>query len=160
MAVLTTSGRAALATAIKDRPLHLGWGTGDPAWDANPIPEVLSTTELLNELGRVEATVIGYATPDENGEIQVPTGTFTASETPTNYLHLRRDFGFDDAPDADIREAGLFMDSVIVEGLPAGQRYFVPAEVADPGSLLALEYFPAIDRSALVRQSFEFVLVI
>ena len=160
MAVLTTVGRAALAAAVKARPLHLAWGTGDPAWDANPIPELLSATELLNELGRVEATVVGYATPDENGEIQVPTGTFTASEAPTNYLHLHCDFGFDDAPNDALREAGLFMDSVIVEELPAGQRYFVPAELEDPGSLLALEYFPKVERSALVRQSFEFVLVI
>ena len=34
------------------------------------------------------------------------------------------------------------------------------AELADPGKLLALEDFPAVVRSALVRQSFEFVLVI
>lgn len=160
MAVLTTVGRAALAAAVKARPLHLAWGTGDPAWDANPIPELLSATELVNELGRVAATAVGYATPDENGEILVPTGKFTASLTPTNYLHLRYDFGFTDAPDDDIREAGLFMDSEIIDGLPAGQRYFLPAEVADPGTLLALEYFPAVVRSALVRQSFEFVLVI
>ncbi|MDD3676885.1 hypothetical protein, partial [Thauera propionica] len=33
MAILTTSGRAALAAAIKEQTLHLALGEGDPLWD-------------------------------------------------------------------------------------------------------------------------------
>ena len=33
MAILTTSGRAALAAAIKAQTLHLALGEGDPLWD-------------------------------------------------------------------------------------------------------------------------------
>lgn len=160
MAVLTTAGRIAMAVAIKARPLFLAWGTGDPAWDETPINESLEATALANEVGRVAVSVTGYATPDPLGIIEVPTGFFSLSEDPTNHLYLRFDFGFADAADQTIREAGLFIDSVIADGLPLGQRYFTPEEVVSPGSLAALEYFPAVIRSPLVRQQFEFVLTI
>lgn len=160
MAILTTTGRAALAAAIRARTLHLAWGEGDPLWDSAPIPESLAATALVAELGRAALTDSGFAVPDPDGPIEVPTGFYSLSETPTNHLYLRFDFGFDDAADKTIREAGLFMDTVIVGGLPAGQRYFVPAEVTDPGTLVALEYFSGIVRSPVVRQQFEFVLTI
>lgn len=35
MAILTTSGRAALAAAIKQQALHLALGEGDPTWDTS-----------------------------------------------------------------------------------------------------------------------------
>lgn len=160
MAVLNTSGRIAVAQAIKDRPLFLAWGTGDEAWDEAAIPESIDAVALENELGRVQVTVTGFATPNPLGIIQVPSGNFDISEEPTNHLYLRFDYGFDDASDQTIREAGLFMDCVIEEGLPAGQRYFLPDEVVDPGALVALEHFAAVVRSPLVRQQFEFVLTI
>lgn len=160
MAVLTTSGRIAMAVAIKARPLFLAWGTGSPDWDDAPINESLEATELASEVGRVAVSVSGYAVPDPVGIIEVPTGKFSLSETPTNHLYLRFDYGFADAADQVIREAGLFIDTEIVSGLPAGQRYFTPAEVVIPGSLVALEHFPAVIRSPLVRQQFEFVLTI
>lgn len=160
MAVLTTSGRVAMAMALKDRELYLAWGIGDPAWDSAPITESLAAEGLTDEAGRVPVTYSGYAVPDELGIIEVPTGKFSESATPTNHLYLRFDFGFADGAALTIREAGVFQDPEIEPGLPPGQRYFVPAEVVDPGTLLALEHFPALVRSPLVRQQFEFVLTI
>lgn len=56
---------------------------------------------------------------------------------------------------------GVFMDTAIKEGLPPGQRYFTPAELEDPGLLLAVQIItPPMNRSASVRQSVEFVLPI
>ena len=34
MALLTQSGRTALAVSLKAQPLHLAWGTGDSAWES------------------------------------------------------------------------------------------------------------------------------
>ncbi len=34
MAILTKSGRAAIAASIKQQPIHLAWGTGDPTWES------------------------------------------------------------------------------------------------------------------------------
>ena len=33
MAILTTSGRAAIAASIQQQPIHLAWGEGNPAWE-------------------------------------------------------------------------------------------------------------------------------
>jgi hypothetical protein len=160
MAVLVTAGRAAIAAIMKTRPLYLAWGTGDPVWDESPLTESIEATALTAELGRVAVSASGYAVPDELGIIEVPNGRFSWSEEPTNHLYLRFDFGFADAADQVIREAGLFIDSVMVTGLPPGQRYFEPEEIDDPGTLVALEHFPGVVRSPLVRQQFEFVLTI
>jgi len=35
MAILTKSGRAAIAASIKQQPIHLAWGTGDPSWESD-----------------------------------------------------------------------------------------------------------------------------
>lgn len=39
MAILTQSGRAAIAASIKQQPIHLAWGTGDPAWESAQVTE-------------------------------------------------------------------------------------------------------------------------
>nr|DAM52248.1 MAG TPA: baseplate protein [Caudoviricetes sp.] len=33
MAILTDSGRAAVANSIKAQPIHLAWGSGSVDWD-------------------------------------------------------------------------------------------------------------------------------
>ena len=52
LATLTKTGRAAIALAISSRPLHLAWGSGDPAWDADgaTLPSLIGSTALINEL--------------------------------------------------------------------------------------------------------------
>jgi hypothetical protein len=158
MAVLTLSGRTAMAVAIQAQPLHFAWGRGDPDWDITPVGVQPSAVALIDELGRIAPAVTGYCVPDSAGAIIAPTGRYTSAVSPTNYLHLRFDFDYSDAPTEHIREAGLFMGSVIANGLPDGTRYFTPAMVAAPGILLAVERFPAITRTVLARQVFEYVL--
>lgn len=49
MAILTASGRAALAAAIKEQTLHLALGEGDPLWDT-----AKSISTPFNEDGVIE----------------------------------------------------------------------------------------------------------
>lgn len=160
MAILTTSGRTALAIALANETLHLAWGSGDLAWDEEPVPEPVGDTALVAEVGRRASTVVQFCVPDEAGDIVVPTGRFQLQEEPSNNLYLRFNFDFTDAETSVIREAAIFMGTEKVPGLPPGQLYFVPSEIANPGTLIALERFPAIIRSGAVRQSFEFVLTL
>lgn len=160
MAILTTAGRIAMAMAIANEPIHLGWGSGDPAWDVTPEPEDIADTALVNEIGRRTITALEYCLPDVGGEIEVPNGRFTVSPTPTNYLYMRFRFDFADASSSTIREIGIFMNTAIGSGLPPGQMYFLPEEIQDSGRLLAVERIPALIRSASVRETFEFVLTI
>lgn len=173
LATLTKTGRAAMAKAIASRPLHLGWGAGDPAWDEPDaeIPSLIHATALQAELGRRAPASVGFVQPDEAGDVVVPTGwandgtvevtRYRQVTEPTPYLYIRVNYDYDNAATAVIREIGLFMDTVTKEGLPPGQRYFGPGDLEDPGLLLAAQILlPPINRSPSVRQSVEFVLPI
>lgn len=157
MAILTNSGRIAMAQAVKSQPIHLAWGSGDASWDTVAQPENIADTALLNEVGRRKAAYIAFCTPDEAGEIIVPTGRFSETATPTKHLYMRFAFDFTDAPAATIRELGVFVGTQVKGTLPAGQMYFVPSDVTDTGMLLLLEHVQKFERSASVRQTFEFV---
>jgi hypothetical protein len=160
MAILVSSGRAALAAALMDSPFYLAWGSGDPDWDDTPIEPSINTTSLLNETGRHIATTVGFCDSDPDGEIVVPNGRFTQSVTPTNHLHITVNFDFTDGVGLVIREIGLFSGGTTDPDLPPGQLYFEPADVVTPGMLTLLEYVPKITRTGSVRQSFDFVLTV
>lgn len=158
MAVLTNSGRIAAAESVMARPIHMAWGSGNPDWDLNPVPETVDDASLVDEIGRRAASVVSYCIPDLNGEIITPTGRFAASAEPTKNVYLRFNFDFNDAPSATIREIAVFVGTETQAGLPPGQMYFEPSQITDPGTLLVIERIAKIDRSASLKQSFEFVV--
>lgn len=102
LATLTKTGRAAIVKAIAARDIFLAWGTGEEAWDADDavLPSLVDITAITGEVGRRRASSVGFVTPDDAGEIVIPTasasdGTVTRarykiSETPTP-LSLRPD---------------------------------------------------------------------
>ena len=158
MPILTQDGRIAIAKSLAEQPLHLAWGDGDGLWTTTVPPEDTEATELMNELGRRTVTQVGYVVPDVNGTIELPTGKFSLSATPTNHLYLSTQFEFSDASSSVIREIGVCVGSQMVGGLPVGQTYFAPAQVADPGLLMHVEHFQPIYRSPAIRESFEIVI--
>jgi len=160
MSILTTAGRAAIAAAVKAQPLHLAWGPGDGAW-VTPPPENPSATSLTNEIGRRLVTSCDFVTPDPvAGTIEVAgAGLFSISATPTNRLLITTQFDYADASTSVVRQIGLFMGTQVVAGLPAGQRYFLPAEVQSPGSLVQLENRAPIYRTSGTRERFEMLIV-
>lgn len=172
LATLTRTGRAAMVKAMLSQPLHLAWGTGLAEWDAEDaeLPSLINSTALYAELGRRIPAAVGYVIPDDEGEITIPVGRggeeveevrYNRSTEPTPYLYIRINYDYADASSAIIRELGVFMGTQTDPDLPEGQRYFTPAEIIDPGLLLAAQIItPPITRSPSVRQSIEFVLAI
>lgn len=171
MAILTESGRAAMAKAIAAQAIHLAWGIGGNDWDtATPPPESVGAIALAAEVGRRSVTSVQYVTPDDNGDVVVPVfgpsagagrRRFRVVEGPTPHLYMRFNFEFEDAPASEIRELAVFTGTVIKDGLPVGQRYFEPADILDAGIMLAVENLrEKIIRSPNSRQAFEFVLTI
>lgn len=158
MAILTNSGRVAMAQSVKAQAIHLAWGSGSAAWDTTPVPESITATALLAEIGRRAATYVQYCEPDADGSIIVPTGSFSETATPTKHLYMRFAFDFTDAPTSTIRELAVFVGTLTNPALPPGQMYFEPAQVTDPGTLLVIEHIQKFERSASVRQTFEFVV--
>ena len=156
MSVLTDSGRAAIAVAIASQPIYLAWGSGLVAWDTTPPTETTDISALVAEVGRRIVTQALYVTPAANGAISVDSGSYDVSAEPTKYLYLR--FAFDklDAATETIRELAVYTGTTLNEGVT--DAYVVPADVADPGKLLVIEYVDAIERSDNIRQQFEFVI--
>lgn len=171
-ATIVTAGRAGMALALLEQDLHLAWGTGDPLWDDGGAKPVLpDMTSLVNEIGRRTPIIKGFVEPSDTGDIVIavgarPDGTveekrYQRVEYPTPYLYLRINYDFADAHNSIIRELAVFSRTQMVEGLPAGQDYFEPADIADNGLMFAVEILePAISRSPSIRQSFDFVFPI
>lgn len=161
MAILVAAGRATYQAAIKNRPIHLAWGSGDESWGSTPPEETLSSTALLNEVGRREALQVEFVTPDPAGVIEVPEGNFSISSTPTRYLFLDFHFAFADAATTVIREAAVFVDTVRAVGVSPSKAYLLPSEVDNPGRILVLEHLnPAVIRSPAVRERFQYVITL
>lgn len=158
--ILTTSGRIGLAASVKDRVAHLAWGTGDPAWGNTPPPPAVSATALVAEIGRRQATSVDYCQPTPGGPIVLPDGEFAISATPTNHLHFRFFFDFEEGLGSVIRERAIFLDTVKAQEVPSGKFYLTPNEVADPGRLLTIARTAPIVREITTRQLFEIVVTI
>lgn len=160
MAILTLTGRTAIAASLKEQQFHLAWGEGLAAWDMNPEPEPLEASGLVLEIGRRAATQVAFCVPDEGGDIIIPSGRYRVVDYPTANIYTRFNFDFQDSPTAVIREVGIFVGTQVDPSLPAGQRYYLPNQVQNPGYLLVLERFEKFTRSTAVRQAFEFVTTI
>ena len=158
MSVLTQSGRAVIAQSIAQRPIHLAWGTGGQDWEDTPPAESVTTTALAHEVGRRSLFEQKFVVPDDAGEIVVPTGRFSVSDTPTGHLYLSFRFDFEEAANEVIRELAVFVGTQAKADVPAGKRYLLPSEVEDAGTLLLIEHIAPLYRNAASRQTFEFVI--
>jgi len=159
MATLVTSGRAGLAASVASQDIFLGLGAGNSSWDVDGTPaEDIADTALIATIGYRKTAQVDFATADPAGSIVLPTGRYNISPTQTNHLYMRFSLDFADASTATIRQTGLFLGTTPNGGLPVGQMFFLPTEIADPGTLYLLEHVTAINRTPATRETFEFVL--
>ena len=157
-AIFPQSSGAAANRALQIAGLYVAIGRGDPAWDAVAVDPPSDATELVDEVGRRVATCI-FVTEQVGGEFLVHGKEYTPAEFGiSNKLYIVADFDNADAVGDDIREAGVFVDTVKVGGLPGGQTYFEPADLASPGYLLLLDRFTAIARTIDFRFQMRFVI--
>lgn len=158
-AVLVNDGRVLLAEAIKNRPSFLGLGTGEAAWSDDPPPPPASLLELVTPVGYKAAKQVSYVTPDEAGEIVLPTGKYNYSETPTNYLYYKFDLDYADGGTSDLREWHVYVDAATVVDLPVAQTWFTPEQMQVRGRLLLAERRKPMPFDSTVRAVFEFVVI-
>ncbi|MCG5240443.1 hypothetical protein ACIU1J_02170 [Azospirillum doebereinerae] len=128
MAILTRSGRAALAAAIKAQPLHIALGEGNPDWDTTKSGAFTFTSDTLvlphHGLSAVSVTSPGYVpgTVDEAGNpVTPPEGTLYAAGV---------DYTLDAAAGTLIRLAG----GAIVAGAQIHATYRVDRPAEDPAA--------------------------
>lgn len=163
-------GREGQAFAMKALSWHVALGRGDPAWDAvartDPLwqsqlaPDAAQARALVAEIGRRLADEVAFVLPDGQGDIVLPDSRWSraAAGVVSNHLYIQAFLDYPDAAGETVREIGLFAGGTAVAGLPAGQRWFVPADMAAPGHLIRLgRYAAPIIRSPSNRPLFHFV---
>lgn len=158
MAILTNAGRAAIALAIKETPIFVAWGTGQAEWDNQSERESRLATTLTAEIGRVKAKSVSFCIPDPAGDIVMQGNRYTHSQNPTPNLHIRAEFDFNDGLGQTIREIGVFVNVVLVKGLPRGQKYFTPDNIENKGILLGLDHIVPMQRGVGSRFGLDFVI--
>ncbi|CAM3692233.1 hypothetical protein VA7868_03739 [Vibrio aerogenes CECT 7868] len=158
MAILTKSGRTAIAQSIAAQPVFMAWGRGESAWEETPPSEPVTSTALVDTVGFRKSSRVLFCEPDPDGEIVVTSGRFKLSDTPTNHLFCEFRFDFEDAQGETLREVGVMVGTTPKADTPAGQFYFKPEELDKDGTLLLLEYRKPLYRDIGVRETFEFVI--
>jgi hypothetical protein len=162
--IRSDSGRAFIAAKLHDATeVHLAWGNGDPSWSSGPPDLDGSQTGLLAEVGRRRATEVVYVERDSEGDIDLgPYGKFsrTVGDTPSGFVFCRFEFDLGDGVGEDIKEVGIYVNTIIDPGVPLGQDYITPSEYTNPGilftsaNLLPAEQFTV---SGLVRPAWHYV---
>ena len=152
MSIMPTAGHTALAELAKAQPLHVAWGPGDGAWQEGEVPdEDIDAIGLIAELGRRLPTRVEYCEPltgddyddEDPAYVKVPNkGWYHVVAEPTRYLLIVAQFQYEEEPTATIRQSAVFMGTQIVDGLPAGQRYFTPDQIQSAGRMLQLQNLP------------------
>ena len=146
MAILTYSARTLLAQYMITHPLYLAIGRGKTSWDTTPEAPDYEATGLLDTIGYKKLTRSFFVNEDDNGEIDLPGGRYySASETPTRHVCLEFQFKYGEAVDVEIRETGIFADTLTINSLPLNQTYFTPPQIIRKGTLITLEHLEAPD---------------
>ena len=159
MAIITIPGRAGIARSISSNQLFVAWGRGSEEWTTSErVEEDPTQTGLFREVGRRLVDETYYVVGDDQGTLVTPSGRWRISESPTHQLYVRAQFDYADGNGYTIREYGLFLNTVVADNLPAGQRYFLPTDIEDPGELLMLENCVPLIRTGDTRHTCSFVV--
>ena len=140
-AELQEEGRIAVAEAVAAMTIHIAYGSGDPAWDGDEPPPAGSMNHALTaEIGRRLVTEKLFVTPEADGAIRTPDGTrYAISPTPTRLLLVRTTFEYGEAALLPIREMGVFVGTQVTAGVPPGQYFITPDQIANPGRFYTIE---------------------
>jgi hypothetical protein len=160
MATFVNSAGAAVAAAVKASGIWAHVGSGLSGWDTVPADESLSAVALTTPVGARRADFVQYCTPAEDGEIIVSAGRFTASDVPTKYLHVMAVFDNADAVGSDLREAGFFIGTKVKVTVPPSKLFLAPADIDEVGTLLLLDHFSKITKTADFGFTLDFVLTL
>lgn len=157
MAVLTESGRIAVASILASQPVHLAWGAGSVLWDVTPTQPSVNDTGLVAELGRMHATAIQYALPSDTGDVELPEGRYAISTNPTKYLLLTFASSFGTGNGESVRELGVYFGATLKAGIEATE-YLTPDQLETTGAMLVVERVAVFKRESNTRQKFTYLV--
>ena len=144
--ILPTSARMVMAEALAAYPFVVALSRGNADWDSaweqpNPPSPGLDVTDVLDLIGYVRPTIVGFVAADPAGAIVTDDGVhYSTSEVRTRYLRIRLSVPAGAFPDVTVREVGIFANPTFAAGLAPGKTVLDLADVEDPGDLVHLSW--------------------
>ena len=153
------SYNVAIAEAIKNQDLYLGWGgkADGLIWENEPPNIDANLTVLPNEICRRKIIKKSFLVEDPNGTISAGNKKWSKSDTPTKNLLLDVTSSPDDVPTATIYSIGVYVGTKIK---PTSSRvdFLLPEDLENPGTLLVSQYVVPIIRNSATSESRQIVI--
>lgn len=153
------SYNVAIAEAIKNQDLYLGWGgkTDGLIWENEPPNIDANLTVLPNEICRRKIIKKSFLVEDPNGTISAGNKKWSKSDTPTKNLLLDVTSSPDDVPTATIYSIGVYVGTKI-KSTSSRVDFLLPEDLENPGSLLVSQYVVPIIRNSATSESRQIVI--
>lgn len=153
------SYNVAIAEAIKNQDLYLGWGgkADGLIWENEPPNIDANLTVLPNEICRRKIIKKSFLVEDPNGTISAGNKKWSKSDTPTKNLLLDVTSSPDDVPTATIYSIGVYVGTKI-KSTSSRVDFLLPEDLENPGSLLVSQYVVPIIRNSATSESRQIVI--
>lgn len=149
----------AIAEAIKNQDLYLGWGgkADGLIWENEPPNIDASLTVLPNEICRRKIIKKSFLVEDPNGTISAGNKKWSKSDTPTKNLLLDVTSSPTDVPTATIYSIGVYVGTKI-KTTSSRVDFLLPEDLENPGTLLVSQYVVPIIRNSATSESRQIVI--
>ena len=149
----------AIAEAIKNQDLYLGWGgkADGLVWENQPPNIDANLTVLPNEICRRKIIKKSFLVEDQNGTILAGEKKWSKSDTPTKNLLLEVTSSKDDVPIATIYSIGVYVGTKI-KSTSSRTDFLLPEDLESPGTLLVSQYVVPIIRNSATSESRQIVI--
>lgn len=149
----------AIAEAIKNQDLYLGWGgrADGLVWENQPPNIDANLTVLPNEICRRKIIKKSFLVEDPNGTISAGNKKWSKSDTPTKNLLLDVTSSPDDVPTATIYSIGVYVGTKI-KSTSSRVDFLLPEDLENPGTLLVSQYVVPIIRNSATSESRQIVI--
>lgn len=149
----------AIAEAIKNQDLYLGWGgkADGLIWENEPPNIDASLTVLPNEICRRKIIKKSFLVEDPNGTISAGNKKWSKSDTPTKNLLLDVTSSPTDVPTATIYSIGVYVGTKI-KTTSSRVDFLLPEDLENPGTLLVSQYIVPIIRNSATSESRQIVI--
>lgn len=153
------SYNVAIAEAIKNQDLYLGWGGKEDGliWENDPPNIDANLTTLPNELCRRKIIKKSFLVEDPEGTISAGNKKWSKSDTPTKNLLLDVTSSTTDVPTATIYSIGVYVGTKI-KSTSSRVDFLLPEDLESPGTLLVSQYVVPIIRNSATSESRQIVI--
>lgn len=153
------SYNVAVAEAIKNQDLYLGWGGKADGlfWENSPPNIDVNLKVLPNEICRRKILKKSFIEENPAGTISAAGKKWAKSDKPTKNLLLEVTHNPEDVPTAIIYSIGVYVGTKI-KASSSQIDFLLPSDLENPGTLLVSQYIVPIIRNEATSESRQIII--